>query len=70
MSFVVNLHELVDGGVRVALRGGERCVAEEFLNGAEVSAVGEQVGGESVTQRMRVKIHVRRKHASVVANDT
>ena len=45
-------------------------MAEEFLNGAEVSAIGKQVRGERVAQRVRVKIHVRRKQASVVTNNT
>ena len=46
MGFVINLHQLADGGVRVLLRGGERAVAEQLLDGAEIGAVGEQVPGE------------------------
>ena len=40
MGFIVDVHELADGGVGVFLRGGEGLVAEEFLNGAEVGAIG------------------------------
>ena len=50
MRLIVDIHELADGGVRVFLRGGKRLVAEEFLNGAEVGTVGEQVGCEGVAQ--------------------
>ena len=60
MSFVVNVHQLADGGVGVFLRGGKRLVAEEFLNGAQVGAVGQKMRRKGVAQRvwMQVPIHV------------
>ena len=58
VGFVVDVHELADGGVGVFLRGGERLVAEEFLDGAKVSAIGEKMGGEGVAERVRVKVPV------------
>ena len=48
MGFVVNIHQLADGGVGVFLRGRKRLVAEKLLNGAQVRPVGEQVRRESV----------------------
>ena len=41
----------VDGGVD--LRRRQRGVAEQFLDGAEVAAAAEQMGGEGVAQRVR-----------------
>jgi hypothetical protein len=50
MGLVVNIHQLADRGVGVLLRGGERLVAEQLLNGAQVGAIGQQVRRKSVTQ--------------------
>src|SRR5579859_6148272 len=60
MGFVVDVHELADGGVGVFLGGGEGLVAEEFLNGAEVGAIGEKMGCKGVAEgvRMQIPIHV------------
>src|SRR5438046_8575100 len=43
------------GGVDLGidLRGRERSVAEQFLNGEQVGARGEEMGGEGMAQRMR-----------------
>ena len=69
VGFVVDVHEVADGGVGVLLGGGERGVAEEFLDGAEISAVGEQVSGEGVAQRVRVEIPVDVDEADVFFDD-
>ena len=50
VCFVVGLAESLAGEVCVGLGGGEGLVAEEFLHGAEVGAVFEQVGGEGVAE--------------------
>jgi hypothetical protein len=50
MRLVVDIHELADRGVGVLLRGGERLVAEQLLNGAQVSAVGQQMRRKGVAQ--------------------
>lgn len=50
VRFVVNLHQLANGGMRVALCGGERLVAEQFLDGAEIRAVSKKMSRESVAQ--------------------
>lgn len=47
---VVDLAEAAAGDVGVDLGGGEAGVAEEFLDGAEVGAVFQQVGGEGVAE--------------------
>ena len=41
----------VDGGVD--LRGGQRGVAEQFLNRAQIAAARQQMGGEGMPQRVR-----------------
>jgi hypothetical protein len=50
MRLVVDIHELADRGVGVLLRGGERLVAKQLLNGAQVSAVGQQMRRKGVAQ--------------------
>ena len=69
MGLVVDVHELADGSVRVFLRGGEGLVAEEFLNGAEVGAVGEEMGGEGVTQGVGVQVPVHVDETDVFFDD-
>ena len=69
MGFVVDVHELADGGVRVFLRGGKRLVAEQLLNGTKVGAVGEQMRGKGVAQRVRVQIPIDVGEADVFLYD-
>ena len=45
--------------VGVDLGGGEVGVAEEFLDGAEIVVVFEEVGGEAVAEGVRVAGFVR-----------
>lgn len=52
VRFVVDVHQLADGGMRVLLRGGKRLVAEQFLDGSEIRPVREQMCGESMAQRV------------------
>ena len=47
---VVDFAEAAAGDVGVDLGGGEAGVAEELLDGAEVGAVLQQVGGEGVAE--------------------
>ena len=58
MRFVIHIHELLNAGLCVALRRRERDVAEQLLNRAEVRAIGEQVRGEGVAERVGVKIPI------------
>ena len=44
MGFVVNVNQVFYGGVGVALRAGQLLVAQQLLNGAQVCAVGQQMG--------------------------
>src|SRR5215471_9918611 len=69
MGFVVDVHELADGGMGVFLRGGKGLVAEKFLDGSEVGAIGEEMRGESVAQRMRVEIPIDVGQARVFFDD-
>jgi len=55
--------------VGVFLGGGERLVAEEFLNGPEVSAIGEEMRGEGVAERVGVKVPVDVDEADVFFDD-
>ncbi len=56
MGFFVDLLDLRDGELGVALRGAEALVAEELLDGAEVGALLKHVGAEGVAQGVRVDI--------------
>src|SRR6185437_16500319 len=58
MGFIVDGHDLIDGDAGVTLRGGKRRMAEQFLDGAKISSIVEQVRGEGVTQRMRMEIRI------------
>src|ERR687885_250596 len=57
MSAVVDAAQPPAVDMRVDLRGGERAVAEEFLDRPQVSAAFEQVGRERVPQPVRVRKH-------------
>lgn len=48
--------EVVDADVCVALGGGEVAVSEHGLDGAEVGAVFEHVGGHGVAGEMAVAV--------------
>jgi hypothetical protein len=50
VGFVVYGHQLPDARLRIALRGGKRCVAQKFLNGAQIRSVVQQVCGKSMAQ--------------------
>src|SRR5580692_4906031 len=52
MGALVNGEQLLCVYVGVGLRGGERGVAEQLLHGAEVSAIGEEMRGKGMAQRM------------------
>ena len=66
---VVDFHELANGSVGVLLGGGEGLVAEEFLNGAKIGAIGEKMRRESMTQRVRVQVPVDVNEANVFFDD-
>ena len=53
MGAVVNLHQPcgIDGGV--GLGGGQRRVAQQFLDSAQIAACSQQVRGKAVAQGMR-----------------
>lgn len=69
MRFVVDVHQLANGSVRVFLRGGKGLVAEELLNGAKIGAVGEKMCGEGVAQGVRVQVPVDVDEANVFFDD-
>jgi len=52
MGLIVDRHELIDADLGVFLGGGEGDMAEEFLDGAQVGAAVEKVGGEGMAQGM------------------
>src|SRR2546422_5393587 len=51
VRLVVNVHELTDGSVGVFLGGGERLVAEELLNRAEIRS-------EEHTSELQSRLHL------------
>src|SRR6266568_740515 len=53
VGLVVDLHQPVDADVGIFLGGGERGVAEQLLNGAQVGAAFQHVGGKGMPQGMR-----------------
>ena len=53
MKVFVDFAELFVSNVRVNLRGGDGGVTEEGLDGAQVGAVGKQIGGETMADDMR-----------------
>ena len=56
MEFVMDCGEAVGVDVGVDFGGADVGMAQHFLNDAQVGAVGEQVAGEGVAQRVRVDI--------------
>jgi hypothetical protein len=52
VSFVVDVHELANGGVCVSLCRRKRLMAEQLLDGAQIRAVGQKMRGEGVAQRV------------------
>ena len=70
MGLVVDIHQLADGGVRVLLSSRKRPVAEQFLNCAEIGAIGKQMRGECVPQRVRMQIPVHIREPNVFFHDT
>src|SRR5438045_7766667 len=56
MSTVVNFSYLLNGKLGVVLGGREPFMAEQFLNGAQISAFGEHVCAKGMTQRVRMNV--------------
>lgn len=50
----VDFAELLVGDMGVDLRGGDIRVAEEFLHGADIGSVHQEIGGELMPELMRV----------------
>src|SRR5690242_16409568 len=53
MSLRVDLAKQLDGNERVDLGGGDRCVAEQFLDHSNVGAALQQVSRERMPERVR-----------------
>src|SRR3990167_8359574 len=66
VGFVVDLHQLTDGDGGVLLRGRERAVAEQLLDGAQIGAFAQEVRGEGVAQGVRVQVPVGVEEAGVL----
>jgi len=58
VRLVVDVHQLANGGMCVFLCGREGLVAKKFLDGAKIGAIGKQMRGERVTQRMRMQVPI------------
>src|SRR2546423_493527 len=50
MRLIIDGHQIGQRDLRVFLGGGEARVSEQLLNGAEVGAVGQQMGGVGVAE--------------------
>lgn len=53
MRGAVDLKEAGEVDLGVALGGRQGSVAQQFLDGAEIGALGQQVRGKAVTKRVR-----------------
>ena len=56
MRLVVDVHDVLDRELGVALRGRQALVPEQFLDGAQVRSFFQHVGAEGVTQSMRMNL--------------
>src|SRR3989338_1783869 len=56
MGRVVNLAEILKIEVGVYLRGGDAGVAEHFLHRAQITGRLQHMGGERMSQQMRVHV--------------
>ena len=69
MSFgvgaVVDLGHGLRRQLRISLGGGEAGVAQQFLDGTKVGAIGEQMGGKGVAKAMGMKRRIAREDAGV-----
>src|SRR5262245_61408395 len=65
MGLVIDLEQVIDRYVGISLCGGQACVAEQLLNGAQVGAPVEQVCGAGMPERMRVQVCATRSERAV-----
>ncbi len=63
MSLVVDRHQIGQRDLRVLLRGGEARVAQQFLDGAQIGAIGQQVRGVGVAEAVRMNRGVAAERA-------
>ncbi len=56
MRLQEHLAQVLDGDVRVQLRGRHAGVAEHLLDAAQIGAGGEQMRGERVTERVGARL--------------
>ena len=54
VRLVVHRDEVGESDLRVLLGGGQARVAQQFLDGAEVGAIGQQVRGVGVAEAVRM----------------
>src|SRR5579872_7533486 len=69
MRLVVNIHQLPDRRVRVFLRGRERLMSQQFLNGAKIGSIGKQMRRERMPERMWVKIPIDIRQPDIFLNE-
>ena len=69
MGLVVHGHQVGERDLRVLLRGGEARVAEQFLDGAQVGAVGQQVRGVGVAEAVRMDGRIAAETGRVELDD-
>lgn len=56
--------------VRVALRGRERCVSKEFLDGSEVCTPLDEMSREGMTQSVRAQCAFKPNFSSPLSEDS
>src|SRR5262249_2015630 len=69
VGLVIDVHQASQIDVGVALRGREARVAEQLLDGPQVRAAAEEVGGERVTEGVRARLGRRAAGDDVVCEE-
>ena len=68
VRFVVNLHQLPDGRVRILLRCRERLMSQQLLNRPEVRAIRQQMRRKRVPQRVRMQVPINVHEPHILLN--
>ena len=69
MGAVVHRHQIRQRNLRVFLRGRQPRVAQQFLNGPQIGAIGQQMRRIRMTEAVRVERSIARDHPRVEFDD-
>src|SRR5580704_482303 len=66
---IIRRHQVSQRHLRILLRGGKTGMTEQLLNRAQVGAIGQQMGGVSMPQTVRVNREVAQNQKGVQLDD-